>query len=181
MTIAARKRRENAVEYVLYVWQMEDLLRGVDFDLHQVRGFLEGGIADEAQAAFELRWMEELAKRMKQEGLESGGHVADVEKVLAELHYVHNALLTVARDPDYTLRYEENKPYIDELMARSGGNARNEVEVCLTGVYGLLMLRLRKAEISPETEEGLNTIAGLLAELARHHRTMKENMNPSMN
>ena len=33
MIIAKQKRRENIAEYVLYMWQLEDLIRAYNFDI----------------------------------------------------------------------------------------------------------------------------------------------------
>jgi hypothetical protein len=47
------------------------------------------------------------------------------------------------------------------------------VEACLTALYGLLVLRLRKAEISPETEEAMEIFGKLMGRLAGEYRKMK--------
>ncbi|NJM15399.1 MAG: DUF4924 family protein [Bacteroidales bacterium] len=36
MLIAKEKRNENVAEYILYMWQLEDLLRGCNFDINIV-------------------------------------------------------------------------------------------------------------------------------------------------
>ena len=33
MIIARRKRKENIAEYLLYMWQVEDLIRANNFDM----------------------------------------------------------------------------------------------------------------------------------------------------
>ena len=37
MIIARRKRKENIAEYLLYMWQVEDLIRANQFDLDSIR------------------------------------------------------------------------------------------------------------------------------------------------
>ena len=54
------------------------------------------------------------------------------------------------------------------------GAARNEVEACLTGVYGLLMLRLKKQSITEATSKTLQAIAGLMGQLALHYKSMRQ-------
>ncbi|MDY3089932.1 MAG: DUF4924 family protein, partial [Porphyromonas sp.] len=40
MIIAQRKRKENIAEYLLYMWQVEDLLRAVDCRSEEIERLL---------------------------------------------------------------------------------------------------------------------------------------------
>ena len=37
MIIAKQKRKENIAEYLLYMWQIEDLIRANNFDMDLIR------------------------------------------------------------------------------------------------------------------------------------------------
>ena len=37
MIIARRKRKENIAEYLLYMWQVEDLIRANNFDMDSAK------------------------------------------------------------------------------------------------------------------------------------------------
>ena len=37
MIIARQKRKENICEYLLYMWQVEDLIRANHFDMEEIR------------------------------------------------------------------------------------------------------------------------------------------------
>ena len=39
MIIARQKRKENIAEYLLYMWQVEDLIRANKFDIHTLTGW----------------------------------------------------------------------------------------------------------------------------------------------
>lgn len=182
LPIAEQKRGANAVEYVLFTWQMEDLMRGAGFDLDKVRAFLSTGITEAEALDGEMEWMAALAGEMQSEGLKDRGHVSAAEQVLAELVYLHQTLLNILKDEQYAALYEAARPVIQELVQKSGGSARNEVEACLNGTYGLLLLRLRKAEVSKETEEGVTHVAALLSSLANHYKTLRTGeANASLN
>ena len=45
MTTAEEKRDQHIVEYILYVWQMEDLVRAVELDLAALRTHLSSAYA----------------------------------------------------------------------------------------------------------------------------------------
>ena len=42
MTTAALKKESHIVEYVLYVWQMEDVVRAAQFDVGALRSMIAG-------------------------------------------------------------------------------------------------------------------------------------------
>ena len=37
MIVANQKRKENIAEYLLYMWQVEDLIRASNFDMETIR------------------------------------------------------------------------------------------------------------------------------------------------
>ena len=37
MIISREKRKENIAEYLLYMWQIEDLIRGCELDLDKIK------------------------------------------------------------------------------------------------------------------------------------------------
>ena len=64
-------------------------------------------------------------------------------------------------------------PYIVELRARSGNVEAGELETCFNALYGVLMLRLQKKEISPETEKAIHQISQFLALLSEKYKQDK--------
>ena len=57
-------------------------------------------------------------------------------------------------------------PFIVELRNR-GDKDVNEIETCLDALYGIMMLRMQKKEITPETEHAIkeiSTFIGLLSD-----------------
>jgi len=37
MLVASQKRKENIAEYLLYMWQMEDIVRAFNLDIERIR------------------------------------------------------------------------------------------------------------------------------------------------
>ena len=62
MDIAQAKRRENVAEYILYLWQIEDLLRALQFSPEAVFSQLVAprNLGEEQQLVY-LQWYMELA------------------------------------------------------------------------------------------------------------------------
>ena len=60
------------------------------------------------------------------------------------------------------------------LRAKPGGQAFDEVETCLNLLYGMLMLRLQKKEISDETAQAAVLISEFLRMLSAKYKQDKE-------
>ena len=180
MTIAQNKLNENVAEYVIYVWQMQDLLRSVD--LKQEELFIKMGLTDANDPDnVERNWLTSLAQRIKNEGVEKSGNVLDVETILAELFYLHNTLLGILKDSKYIEIFELTEPNIKGLMEKSEGN-QNLVHHTLIALYGWLILRMKKSEISTETTEAMKSFSKLMAYLSLKYKEMKTGeLNSVMN
>ena len=174
MTIAERKYAENIAEYVIYMWQMQDLLRAVNFDVESLESFLRSFLPTEEKIQEEKMWFEGLAKSMKRSGAEEKGNVEEVQEVLSELNLLHTTLNTLLRDDEYIAANERAKENLDAYRERANSKALSEVEAYLTALYGLMVLRLRKQEISEETKDAMKTFSDVMILLALQYNKMKK-------
>jgi hypothetical protein len=182
MSLAAKKLRENVSEYIIFLWQMEDLLRAVHFDADALDQFIHSYAPDTRAFESEKEWFNGLVSSMRKDGVEQKGHVSEIHELVFELNYLHNTLLNIVRDKSYSDSYLQAQPNIKEYLQRTDGKSTNDVEVCLTALYGLMVLRLRKEPISTETEAAMKTFSSLLAKLSHHYRLMKQgDFNFSLN
>lgn len=170
--IAEKKKEENIAEYLLYMWQMEDLIRGQGVDPEKVKTHIVGQFPEKDQKE-EKEWFLGLTERMKQEGVEENGHLSELQEILSELQYLHNTLLNVIKDQNYARHFEEAQPHLEEFKERSAGSARSEIEACFHGLYGLLVLRMKKEKVSEETEKAMMTFRNVLAYLSQQYKKMK--------
>lgn len=174
MFIAQQKLRENIAEYILYMYQIEDVLRGFNFNVERILNeFVIPQLPDKAFVADYRRWYDGLANDMQSERIEEQGHLMAVQEVLVELSYLHNSLLTVMNDEKYKSLYEAAVPYIDEFRDHSNLKDKNAIEVVFHALYMKLLLRLKKSEISPETEEAFDAMRIMVAYLSRSFHQMK--------
>jgi len=179
MTIAEQKKKENICEYVLYIWQMEDLMRSVSLDAESL--FVKFGFDDSEQSNSEKDWFRNLAKQMKSEKLEKSGHLAEVHTILTELLLLHNTLLTIIKEHSYIAAHNKSKEFLKTLMDKAPQN-QNPVEHILIALYGLLILRLQKKEIHPETEKAMRSFSELMSILSVKYTEMKSGeLNSSQN
>lgn len=177
MIIARRKRKENIAEYLLYMWQVEDLIRANNFDMdsidppHGCRSRYDQPDDIKEEIA---KWYEELIEMMRSEGVMEKGHIQLNKNVIIALTDLHLRLLKSPKEMVYGAAYYKTLPFIVQLRAKSGGEDLPELETCFNAIYGFLMLKMQGKEISPETMEGIKQISSFLALLAEKYR---EDMN----
>ena len=171
MLIAQKKRKENISEYLLYMWQVEDLIRANHFDSDEIRRNLVDRYDQPAAVKEEIaRWYEELADMMRQEGVMKRGHIQLNKNVIIALTDLHLRLLKSPKEMIYGSMYYKTLPYIVQLRAKSGGEDIPEIETCFTAVYGYLVLRMQGKEVSAETLEAIKQISAFLALLAEKYK-----------
>jgi hypothetical protein len=90
-----------------------------------------------------------------------------------EMNFLHNTLLTSLEDTEYQEIHSEAGGYIQELRDKSGTEGMSDIEICLTGLYGKLTLKIQKKEISEETELAFESFTKLLAVLALRYKDFK--------
>jgi hypothetical protein len=110
---------------------------------------------------------------MKVRGLENEGHTETVNEVIMELVYLHTTLLTIVNDEKYKTLVEHAAEYLNEFKGKANMTQRNDIEVLLHAMYMKLQLKIRKQEISAETEEAMDKLRIQLAYLAREYSRMK--------
>ncbi|MDR1779214.1 MAG: DUF4924 family protein [Tannerella sp.] len=167
MIIAQQKRKENIAEYLLYMWQVEDLIRACKFDTEEIKRQIVDRYDQPAEVKRQiLGWYEELAEMMRREGVVEKGHIQLNKNVVSELTELHLRLLKDPKETAYGALYFRALPHIVQLRAKSDGADASEIETCFTAVYGYLLLRLQHKEVSPETQEAVRQINALLGFLA---------------
>ena len=76
MVVAEEKRKNNIVEYILYLWQIEDLIRAYNFDMEKI----DSELVSQYHANEELRtrifnWYKNLVVMMQKEQIQKAGHL----------------------------------------------------------------------------------------------------------
>ncbi len=182
MLIAQAKRKENIAEYLLYMWQVEDMLRACQIDDDKIDELLVArfvsmeGVTEETLKAIR-QWYHDLAAMMLTEGKRESGHLQINEVVLADLTDLHQRLLRSGEDAIYTSAYYSTLPTIVELRSHQGEHPQGELETCFTALYGLLMLRLQGKEVSRETLGAMSQISKFVALLAEKYKEDKQQTN----
>ncbi len=170
MIIAKKLRKSNISEYLIYMWQIEDLLRAMNLDLELVKTNLISGfkIADPKLENEVAEWYESLIDMMRREDVIQKGHLQINKNVMRELEDFHNLLLRTSTIAAYNAKFFHVLPIIQKIKFQ-GDSAAGDIEQCFNFQYGILMLKLAKQEISKETLHSQEEISKFLVLLAKNY------------
>lgn len=176
MLIAQAKRKENIAEYLLYMWQVEDMIRANHFDIDEIdRNIISRYHTDEATRHQMREWWESLIKMMELEHVKQSGHLQINKNVLIRLNDLHQQLLKSPKYPQYGAQFYQTLPYIVELRAKTPKDQQaGEIETCFNALYGVLMLRLQGKKVSKETEKAITNISYFIGLLAAYFKKDEE-------
>lgn len=172
MITASVKKKENIAEYLLYMWQIEDLIRANSLDIDKIQTTIIDQYKDltEDQRKDMRDWYESLIDMMRREGVVEKGHLQINKNVIISLEDLHRQLLADQKFATYSAQFYHTLPIIVELRAKAGDNKAGEIETCFNALYGILLLRLQGKEISEETKQATAQISKFLAVLAMYYK-----------
>ena len=156
------------------MWQVEDMIRANGMDVDRIRETLVTPARLDAEREKELSdWYENLVEMMRLEGVSEKGHLQINKNTVTLLTELHLQLLKSTKYPFYSAAYYKALPFIVEL--RTQGNNRNlsELENCFEVLYGVLLLKLQKREISEGTLQAVKAISQFLGILSDYYKKDK--------
>lgn len=170
MFIAQELRKKSTAEFVLYMWQVEDIIRAYGCQLSRIKNEYISRFANytDEQREEMVDWYGDLITMMNSEGKREKGHLTINQIVVQDMNELHNQLLQSSRFPFYNSEYYRVLPFIVELRNR-GDKDCNEIETCLNALYGTMMLRLQNKTISPDTQHAIKEISTLLGMLSDYY------------
>ena len=159
MDIAKTKRRENIAEYILYLWQLEDLLRALQFSPEAVHSQLIAprNLSQPEQRLY-LEWYMDIADLLRQEGKERQGH--------PDLHNLHLQLMKLPAGARYRELYARLEPELPRLRAVLGRNETSDTELCFRALYAAMLYRIRGEGGQQAVADTVEYISPAIAELA---------------
>ena len=145
MDIAQAKRRENIAEYILYLWQLEDLLRALQFSPEAIFSTLiapRKDIAEEQKHVY-LLWYMDIANLLHQEGKDEKGHLEHTLHLIGDLHDLHLQLMKLPVGAHYRQTYAKLEPELPRLRAVVGNPGMNDTELCFRALYAAMLYRIK--------------------------------------
>lgn len=171
MYTASQQRKENIAEYLLYMWQIEDLIRANNLDIDKIRSSIIDlyDLPHEKKKEME-EWYESLIDMMRREDVAEKGHLQLNKNVIITLDDLCRRLLANPKYSAFSNLYYATLPYIVELRAKAGEEKPGEIEACFNALYGVLMLRLQGREVNEQTKTAVADIGKFLATLSMYYK-----------
>ena len=174
MFVAQELRKKNIAEYLLYMWQIEDTIRAFDCQLRRIRDeWVAQYNYSEEQKDEEIDGFGNLIRMMNQEGCREKGHLQINKVTMQTLIELHEQLLQSTKFPFYNAEYYKVLPFIVELRNKGADKEENEIETCFNTLYGVMLLRLQKKEITPNTAHAVKEITTFIGMLSDYYHKDK--------
>lgn len=163
--VAEKKKAKNIGEFIIYMYQMEDLLRAYQFNMQEVKQYVISHYpVSEEEKEETFQWFNELAASMANENIKEKGHLKSVQAMVDTLAKLHWQLLKT--DHTYFNIYQKAKPHIIQMVMEAGENSPgNEIQIFLNAIYGLLLAKLRGREIPKDMMEATYAFGDVLGYL----------------
>lgn len=162
-SIADKKKSQNIGEYLIYMYQMEDLIRSYHGNIEEIKQYVISHypVSDEEKAEI-TAWFEGILEKMKNQEILEKGHLKELKELVDNLANLHWKLLK--SDIAYFDSYSKAKPFILEAIVEANGvSPGNEIQICLNGVYGLLLSRLMGKQVEEQRVKAAEAFGEVLS------------------
>lgn len=157
------------------MWQVEDIIRAYGCSLARIRReYIDRFDYTDEQKDEMADWYGNLVKMMNSEGCRESGHLQINKIIIQQLSELNAELLASTKFPFYNSEYYKVLPFIVELRKRGANKEENEVETCFNALYGVMMLRLQKKEVSPDTDHAIKEITTFIGMLNDYYMQDKK-------
>lgn len=175
MFVQKELREKNIAEYLLYMWQVEDMIRaaGLDSDRLYDSFIRSSGRSDEECQAWK-QWYDDLIEMMRSEDKTVHGHLQINENVLILLEDLHHRLMDSHKQPDYSGLYYKALPFIVEFRAKNHSTENEELRDCFNMLYGVWLLKVQGKPVSEATTQAVKAVSAFIGKLALLYREDKE-------
>lgn len=156
------------------MWQIEDLIRayGLNLDMIQQNIIVPYPVSEaEKKSLFE--WYESLIEMMRLENIQQEGHLQLNKNVLSELNEFHLQMLSSGKDAGYSAKFYYVLPLINQLRKQQNAQLAGDIEICFNFQYAIMLLRMKKLEITPETLQAQSEISKFMVLLNKFYQQFK--------
>ncbi|MEQ8926748.1 MAG: DUF4924 family protein [Fulvivirga sp.] len=169
MNIADKKKQNNISEYIIHMYQTEDLIRAFECDIEKVKEYVLKHIPAGGSTKVELeKWYEQILAQMEKEDILENGHLQETQLIVAQLDELKNELKQ--SDKEFKAIYKKAATHIQQMLQLAEGKITSEIQICLNGVYGLLIAKINGREIPEEFRESIEEFGNVLSYLSYKYK-----------
>lgn len=170
MLIAKQKRKENIAEYILYLYQIEDLIRAFKLDSSLINERLVSTYQVDEKNKGEIQaWYDNLVVMMEKEGIQKKGHFQFLINLISDVNEFHLKLMETRKNELYIQNFHSYAGLLAELKLKNP-TATNDVQLALDTIYGYLLLKMKKTEVTSGTFDAVKRLSKWLGELSNFYK-----------
>ena len=168
MDIAQAKRKENIAEYILYLWQIEDLLRALQFSPEAIYSQLVAPRQlEEEQKHVYLLWYMDIVNLLKKEDKEESGHLEHTLHLIGDIHNLHLQLMQNPVGEHYRKTFARLAPQLPMLRTLVKKEDVCDTEICFRALYAAMLYRIKGDKKRAEAiNDTIELVSPVVAELA---------------
>jgi hypothetical protein len=175
MDIAQAKRKENIAEYILYLWQIEDLLRALQFSPEAIYSQLVAPRdVEEEQKHIFLLWNMDIVNLLRKEGKDESGHLEHTLHLIADMHNLHLQLMHHPIGEHYRKTFARLAPQLPSLRAMVQKEEISDTELAFRALYATMLYRIKGDKKREEAiRDTMELVSPVVAELADMYRKVE--------
>lgn len=180
MIIAQKRRKENIVEYMLYMWQVEDLIRANHLDINNIKETIisKYDISDDALRAQVTEWWDNLTEMMRLEKKENTGHLQVVQGLMNDVYNFHLYLLTQPTEITYQNAFQTAWPDLSLFQKKiPNGDNIHHIELAMTAIYDYFLLKLQGKTILADTTNAVIRISHFMGILSAKYLKAEQDLH----
>ena len=168
MDIAQSKRKVNIAEYILYLWQIEDLLRALQFSPEAIYSQLVAPRQiEEEQKHVYLLWYMDIVNLLRKEGKEESGHLEHTLHLIGDMHNLHLQLMQNPVGEHYRTTFARLAPQLPMLRTLVKKEDVCDTEICFRALYAAMLYRIKGDKKRAEAiNDTIELVSPVVAELA---------------
>lgn len=184
MLVAQKKRKENIVEYMLYMWHVENLIRVNSLDINKIEETIirKYQVENEQQYREVYEWWDNLAEMMRLEKKEEIGHLQVTQGLMNDVYNYHLYLLTQPEEAAYQNAFQTAWSDLSVLEKKiPQGDKLHHIELALMGLYNYFFLKLQGETILADTTNAIMRISRFMAILSAKYLKAERDLDKELN
>lgn len=170
MLVANKKRKENIVEYILYLYQVENLIRAFQLDMEVIeKKLIPSYQVDDTTKVEITAWYKNMVVMMEKEGIQKKGHFQFLHNLIVDVNELHIKLMKTEADAAYPQIFRSVTGLLNELKQKNN-TAQNDIELGLDTIYGYLLLKMQNKEITTETQDAVKRLSNWMNSLSKLYK-----------
>ncbi len=166
MDTAQALRKSNIAEYILYIWQLEDMFRALQFSPEAIYSQMVAPRNLDAQSKeVVLAWYMDIVELLRKEYKEDKGHIEHTMHLVADLNNLHLQLMKLPIGARYRTLYARLEEVLPDLRAIFGSDI-SDIELSFRALYATILYRIKGEAGKGAVADTIEYISPVVAELA---------------